>query len=188
MTYFLQTQRLGLRALIEEDADGPYLAWLNDEETCAGNSHHIYPYSRNQAIDYIRSVRSDKSSLVLAIIMKSEERHIGNVSLQHIHPVNRSAELAVLIGDKSCRGKGIGEEACRMIVAHGIKALNLRRVTCGTFVANEAMQKVALRLGMKEEGRRREAVYKDGLWQDVIEFGLLRSDLEHGELSPTSNK
>ena len=38
------------------------------------------------------------------------------------------------------------------------------------------MQKLAIALGFKEEGLRKEAMYKDGVFTDVIEYGLLKSD------------
>ena len=176
MTSFLDTERLSLRPLVEEDADGPYPDWFNDAETCAGNSHHVYPFSRSQAIDYIKSTRSDKSCVVLAVTLKSDKRHVGNVSLQHIHPLNRSAELAIIVGDKSCRGQGIGEEACRAIVAHGITALNLQRIACGTLATNHGMIAVARKLGFEQEGVLRQAAFKDGRYIDVLLYGLLAAD------------
>ena len=38
------------------------------------------------------------------------------------------------------------------------------------------MQRLALYLGMKEEGRRREAAFKDGRYVDLIEYGILAGE------------
>jgi [ribosomal protein S5]-alanine N-acetyltransferase len=38
------------------------------------------------------------------------------------------------------------------------------------------MKKLAARLKMKQEGLRREAVYKNGTYLNVLEFGVLRSE------------
>jgi len=173
MTAFLETERLVLRPLQDDDAAGPYPAWFNDAQTCSGNSHHVYPYSKSEAIEYIRAVRNDKSRLVLAITMKSDKRHIGNVSLQRIDLLSRSAELAIVVGDKACRGEGIGEEACRSIVNHGVRALNLRRIFFGTFASNNGMIGIGRKLGFEQEGLLRQAAFKDGAYVDVILFGLL---------------
>jgi RimJ/RimL family protein N-acetyltransferase len=35
------------------------------------------------------------------------------------------------------------------------------------------MKKLALKLGMKEEGTRRENLFLDGEWVDAIEYGIL---------------
>jgi RimJ/RimL family protein N-acetyltransferase len=37
------------------------------------------------------------------------------------------------------------------------------------------MQKLALKLGMSEEGRRREALWKNGIFADIVEYGLLNT-------------
>ncbi|MBL9177520.1 MAG: GNAT family N-acetyltransferase [Verrucomicrobiaceae bacterium] len=173
MPRFLETPRLILRPLTTADADGPYPGWLNDAETSAGNSHHVYPYTREQALEYIASVRGSRSTLALAVTLKEDGRHVGNISLQQIHAVNRDAELAVLIGDPACRGKGIGAEACEALVRHGFAALNLHRVHFGTFENNTGMRGIAMKLGFTQEGVLRQAVFKNGRHVDVILYGLL---------------
>ncbi len=129
MPGFLETKRLILRPLSESDADGPYPGWLNDAATCAGNSHHVYPFTRAQAAAYIAAAQTASDKVLLAIDLKESGQHVGNISLQRIHPVNRSAELAILIGDPACRGTGIGLEACEALVQHGFNALNLHRIS-----------------------------------------------------------
>lgn len=173
---FLAGERVCLRPLRETDADGPYADWLNDAEACRGNSHHIFPYTRAEALDYIRQSAARRDALVLAVTLKADGRHIGNIALQHIHPVNRSAEFSILIGDRTAWGQGYGLEAAQLVFTHAFSELNLERVACGTYGENEAMQKLAARLGMREEGRRRRAVFKGGRYQDVIEYGILRDE------------
>ena len=175
---FLNGQRVYLRALRDDDARGPYASWFNDEEVCRGNSHHIFPYTPEGALEYIRDVRTRRDLLVLAVVLRDGDRHIGNISLQSIDAISRSAEFAVVIGDRSTWGKGYGEEAAALIVAHGFRTLNLHRIYCGTFDGNQGMRKLAERLGMREEGRRREAAFKDGKFVDVIEYGILESEFD----------
>ena len=183
-TAFLAGPRIYLRALLESDADGPYPCWFNDAEVCRGNSHHVFPYTREGAVAYIKHAGQTRDSLILAVILREGHRHIGNIALQDIHPVNRSAELSIVIGARDVWGGGYAHEAAELIVAHGFAELNLERIGCGTFSENGAMQKLALRLGMKEEGRRRRAAFKNGRYQDVVEFGLLRDEFERTKKSP----
>jgi len=184
-TPFLVGKMVYLRALVESDADGPYSDWFNDEEVCRGNSHHVFPYNQASALEYIRHSQRAKDQLILAIVSQKDETHVGNIALQNIHPVYRSAEFSILIGDKTTWGSGIGTEAGRLICDHGFLAMNLYRIACGTFETNTAMQRLALSLGMEKEGVRCEAAYKDGKYLDIIEYGVLRRDYEakwfHGE-------
>ena len=175
MTPFLVGERVYLRALVVQDADGDYPAWLNDQEVCHANSHAIYPYTRDQARAYIAAVNADQQQLVLAICDKATDQHIGNIALQNINMVYRSADFAILIGNKAYWDKGYGTEAGRLLIDHAFYNLNLERIACATFENNEGMIKLAHKLGFRTEGERRNAAHKDG-WLDVVEFGLLREE------------
>ena len=175
---FLNGERLYLRSLVESDADGPYSNWFNDDEVCSGNSHHVRPYTREAALEYIRYSRQTKDSIILAIVLHDGDRHIGNVALDCINQLNRAAEFTIVIGDKAAWGKGYSKEAAHLLCDHGFGAMNLHRIGCGTFEDNEPMKKLAASLGMKEEGRRRQAVFKRGRYLDIIEFGVLRNEYE----------
>lgn len=173
---FLMGKKVTLRPLREEDAAGGYPSWLNNAVVCAGNSHHVYPYTERQALEFIRSLPNKRDMLVLAIVDETSGRHVGNISLQGINFVNRSAELAILLGERNCWGKGLGTEACALLVQHGFETLNLRRIELGTPETNIGMQKIALALGMKHEGTKRSAFFKAGKYLDVFLYGILRDD------------
>jgi [ribosomal protein S5]-alanine N-acetyltransferase len=172
---FLAGEVVALRPLVESDADGPYPGWLNDAEVCRHNSHHVFPYTPEQAREWIRSIPS-RGELVLAVTLRGEQTHVGNVSLQAIDRVARSAELAILLGERSAWGRGVGLESAKLVVAHGFEAMNLHRISCATTVDNVAMRRIAERLGMQQEGVRREAAFNEGRYVDVIEYGLLAAD------------
>ena len=173
---FLSGKDIYLRGLVEADAQGPYPTWFNDTEVCRGNSHHVFPHSAEGALLYIRQTRGTDRRLILAIIRREDEAHIGNITLDSINYINRTAELTIIIGDKTAWGKGYGREAARLICGHGFSTLNLNRIAAGTFEDNEGFRKIAAYLGMLEEGRRRQGAYKDGRYVDVIEYGLLRDE------------
>jgi len=173
---FLIGKEIYLRALVETDSEGPYPTWFNDAEVCRENSHHIFPYRFEDAHAYIQEANRGPHHLVLAIICNKDDIHIGNIALDNINYINRTAELTIVIGDKSCWRKGYGKEAARLICDHGFLVLNLNRIACGTFDSNLAMRKLAEYLGMMEEGRRRQAVYKLGRYMDVIEYGVLKNE------------
>ena len=177
---FLVGEHIYLRALVEEDADGEYINWFNDEEVCRGNSHHVFPHTRKKLLEYISHAHQTSSEFILAIVLKSSNKHIGNIAFQDIHQVYRCADLTIIIGEKSEWGKGYGLEAARLLLHHGFAAMNLHRISCATYETNEAMRKIALTLGMKEEGRRVEAAYKNGEYIDFVEYGILKSDYEAG--------
>lgn len=173
---FLESERIYLRALKEEDADGNYKYWLNDKEICIGNSHHRFPMTEVKLKKYIVESNNSSGMLVMGIFDKMTESHIGNVSLQNINYISRSAEFAIIIGERDFWNKGIGKEVGILMIDHGLNVLNLNRIYCGTYCTNHGMQKLAISLGFKQEGLRREADFKDGEYVDVVEFGLLKCE------------
>jgi [ribosomal protein S5]-alanine N-acetyltransferase len=176
MPPFLIADELYLRPLLPEDADGPYLSWFNDEVICQGNSHHVFPYTYQAAQAYINQAQAFEFQLVLAVILKDGHRHIGNAALLQIDLISRSSEFAIVIGEMDCWGKGYSKQVTRLIFDHAFFTLNLNRLYCGTFETNIAMQRLAKYLGMEEEGRRRNAAFKNNEYLDIIEYGLLREE------------
>jgi [ribosomal protein S5]-alanine N-acetyltransferase len=169
---FLKGERIHLRALMEKDLTSSYLQWLNDEEVCRNNSHAVFPNTEQRMKTYYNSIQN-QLNVVLAIIHSDTDRHIGNVSLLNINWISRNAEFAILMGEKDFWGKGYGKEAARLIVQYGFERLNLHRIYCGTLNGNSGMIKLAASMGMKEEGRRREAIFKNGKYVDILEYGIL---------------
>lgn len=173
---FLRGQRVELRALRRQDAFGPYAEWFNDEVVCSGNGHHRFPYSREDALRHIARAHSSETDLILAIARRRDGRHIGNVALKKIDPVSRCGEFAIVIGDRSAWGKGYSKEAAELFLRHAFLTLNLNRVCCGTFETNAPMKRLARHLGMRQEGRRRQAAFKQNRYLDVIEYGVLKKE------------
>ena len=64
-------------------------------------------------------------------------------------------------------------EAGQLLISHAFKNLNLHRIYCGTSSQNIGMQKLALKLGMKKEGERKESIYNNGKFYSIFEYGIL---------------
>jgi ribosomal-protein-alanine N-acetyltransferase len=170
---FLEGDRIVLRMLNEEDINGNYARWLNDAEITLYNSHGRFPMSIEKLRDFVKSAYASNTALVLAVCDKDSGTHIGNISLQSISWVDRSAEIAFILGEKDFWGKGVMLEAGKIMIRHAFDVLNLHRVHCGTSSENIGMQKLAEKLGMNLEGVRKEALFKNGNYYDILEYGLL---------------
>ncbi len=170
---FLKGEKVQLRPLNEKDVEGNYRYWLNDPEIVRYNSHGRFPMTPEKLLDYVRSVSHSTTMIVLAIEDAASGVHVGNISLQGINWIDRSAEIAFVLGEKDAWGRGIMYEAGQLMIRHAFDVLNLHRVHCGTSADNIGMQKLAEKLGMEKEGTRKEAIFNNGGYRDVIEFGLL---------------
>lgn len=168
----------GVRPLRADDLVGPYLSWFEDQEVCRFNSHGAFPKTAEYFRAYFEA--SNNEDRVVWAVCHDADGHIGNISLQSISLIDQNAEFAVLIGDRRHWGKGVALAAGRRLIEHGFSKLNLERVYCGTVATNVGMIRVAERLGMQLEGRRRSQRFLDGDWVDVVEFGLLRQEWTAG--------
>lgn len=164
------TMKISLRPFQEFSYE--YLGWLNDPEINQYTSRGVYPVTEAEAREYVASCQS-KERIVWAIFTN---RHIGNISLQRIDLLNLTAELAILIGEKSALGKGYGYQAASQACRHGFSILGLNRIYCGTHEDNTGMRKLAERLGMKEEGRSRAAFFRNGKYSDIVHYGVLEEE------------
>ena len=173
---FIIGDKIYLRGLEKEDINGNNYQWFNDQEVCAGNSHAYKPNNFPNMENYLNEVYNSNSLIVFAIIDKTEDKHIGNISLQDIDWLSRTAEYAIIIGEKEFWGKGYSKEASELILHHGFVNLNLHRIYLGTFENNIGMQKLSEKLRMTKEGVRRKAIYKNGKYLDIIEYGILREE------------
>ena len=119
---------------------------------------------------------NSRNSCVRCAIVDERDEILGLVSLMSIDYVNRSGQLHIMIGAKENRGKGAGTFAVREMVRHGFNNLNLRRIVLGVLASNAHALAVYEKVGFVREGVKRQAVYKNGTYVDLIMMGLLRNE------------
>jgi RimJ/RimL family protein N-acetyltransferase len=75
------------------------------------------------------------------------------------------------------RGHGYGTEAQRLLIdfLFGLDE-DLNRIQSDTAVDNIPERRSLVKIGMVEEGRVREAEFRDGSYHDHIVYGILRSE------------
>lgn len=170
-----KTKQITIRPLTADDLTGDYLNWMNDPEVCRFTSHGRFPQSKQEIEAFARSLDS-RDNIVWAIITKSQNIHIGNVALQQIDLINRSAEIAIVIGNKSHWGKGIATEAYKLVINHAFNTLGLLRVWTGMAKTNNGMRTVARKLGMQQEGTFKNAVFLEGRYVNVVNYAILKEE------------
>jgi RimJ/RimL family protein N-acetyltransferase len=89
---------------------------------------------------------------------------------------NRFGVCGIMIGDKENQGKGYGTDAMKVLVKYGFNTLNLNRIELETFEFNLRAFKSYKKVGFKEEGTRRKAIYVNGKYYDCYILGILRDE------------
>lgn len=103
---------------------------------------------------------------------------IGYVLVKNIDRKISKCELAYFV-DKDFQGKGIITKAVSDLLTFCFDELHMNKVTICTAPDNTASQRIALKHGFKQEGILREEFRNSkGVLEDVIYFGLLKSDFK----------
>lgn len=173
-----ENENTGLALLSDLELDGDYPFWFFDQAVHLYNSHWPFPKSKDETKKFVLDLYKDKSRIVFSIYDMGILKHIGNISIQNIDLLNNSAELAFLLGDKQSWGKGHGYRAAKLALNHCFIHLNLNRVYLGCLENNMGMNRLANKLRFIKEGARRQAILKENLYIDVIEYGLLKNEYE----------
>lgn len=171
-----------------------YENWFYDPEVTKYNHWGLFPHSKEEEKDFLDMCESGKKDIVLSIIFENDfcpytpedydysevnkkiYKHIGNISLQSINWIYRSAEFAIIIGEKDYWKMGIGYESLLLLLHHGFDKLNLHRIWTGTASMNIGMKKLANKLGMKEEGIFRDGLFINGEFVNIIQYSILENE------------
>lgn len=170
---FIESKRLLFRALAPEDATPEYLTWLNDPVVLRFRGPKAFPSTMESLKAYLAGLGS-RGDLLLAICLKDSGRHIGNITLNSILWVHRSAELSMMVGARDTWGKGYGKEAIAAVTGHAFQNMGLDRVWAES--PNPAFNGAVKSLGWTREGIKREAFLIDGAKADIECWALLRRE------------
>ena len=104
---------------------------------------------------------------------------VGHAGLS-VDPDQHSARYTVGLFVRALRGRGLGREVTRLVLAWAFDVEGVHRVELEVLAANTGAIKCYLACGFRQEGVRRDAeLYPDG-WKDFILMGLLRSERAGG--------
>jgi RimJ/RimL family protein N-acetyltransferase len=156
------------------DIDALYIQ-KNDPEVARLLGGFSTGYSREDLRHWMEHHRTRRDE-VLWTIAAADGACLGHVGLYGIDYRIRTAEFAIMIGERSAQGKGIGRRCTTFVVEYAFSQLNLNRVSLQVLESNERAIKLYRSVGFIEEGRLRQAQYKDGRYLDVVVMSVLRSE------------
>ncbi|WP_419873407.1 GNAT family N-acetyltransferase [Candidatus Pristimantibacillus sp. PTI5] len=172
-----ETNRLILR--IFETSDAKMVQSLAGNEEVSRTTLSIpHPYPDGTAEAWIERIRNafQKGEIYsFAMLQKENGMLIGCVSLR-VSKKENQAELAYWVG-RPFWGQGYATEAAQHIVEFGFEKLNLNRIFAAAMTKNPASYKVMRKIGMKKEDKFPKQILKSGIYEDLVYFGLVKSDV-----------
>jgi len=173
---FLEGEKIYFRGFERGDLDGEYRNWINDTEV----THYIkvgtYPQTDDGLRAYFEKELASANSVLFAVVEKESGKHIGNSHIYDIDWVHRCALRAVVLGDKSCWGKGYALEVLQLLNQYAFEYLNLNKLISSTCSDNQAIQRLNEQAGYTREGVGRQEFFRDGKYYDRVYWGMLKSE------------
>jgi RimJ/RimL family protein N-acetyltransferase len=155
------------------------MRWVNDPEVIRYTTTST-PYSLAMEEKWfdkqLETPASRGQVLAIETHVGEEWIHIGNTDLHNIEPVTNAAEFGIMIGNKDFWHKGLGQETTRLMLKHGFEDLNLNRIYLYVFAENLRAIKTYESAGYIKEGVLRQAMYKNGLYNDIVVMSVLHSE------------
>ncbi len=180
MKYFkkIKGDNIYLSPINKEDYE-KYTEWINDIEISLnlGTAHQIYTLQKEK--EFLENISENS----FAIILKENDKLIGNCGLIDIEHVTRKAELGIFIGEKDCWNKGYGTEAIKLLLDYSFNLLNLHNIMLEVFSFNKRAINCYKNIGFKEIGRRREAREIAGQKYDEVFMDILSHEFTEANIS-----
>jgi len=117
--------------------------------------------------------------------VEHDSRCIGSAGLR-VDPDQHSAVYTVGVFVAGLRGRGLGREITRLVLAWAFGVLGVHRVELEVLADNSAAIGCYVACGFRREGIRRQAgLYPDG-WKDFIMMAVLRREhASRGAIQPS---
>jgi RimJ/RimL family protein N-acetyltransferase len=170
----LEGRIIVLRPVREEEA-GMIAGWLEDMEVTR-HLRILLPPSVAGEREWLSARTQDEHHVFWGI--EHEGRLVGITSIQGIDWISRHGETGTAIGDRAVWGRGIGTEAMQLRARFAFEMLNLNKLNSGYYEGNQASAEAQRRTGYREVGRRRQELFRNGAWHDMVLTELLREDWE----------
>jgi [ribosomal protein S5]-alanine N-acetyltransferase len=168
--------RIHLREVRLSDVNERYYRWMNDPEVNRYLETRFVPQSLESIGEFVRHMTGKSDEPFFAICTNEGSEHIGNIKIGPINFRHRSADISLLIGEKSFWGKGYASEAISLVTKFGFEVINLNKLEAGCYEENEGSARAFEKCGYIREGLLRGHLLLNGRETNCVRLGLRASD------------
>jgi RimJ/RimL family protein N-acetyltransferase len=152
-----------------------YVKWMNSP-----NTRKYARYEFPQTIEEVKKLfepkeESVKYQIFFEIWHKENKKPIGYTGLIRINWFNRHALIFYMIGEIEYWGNNLATEAGKLVINYAFNELNLHKISADVNTQNIASKRVAEKIGLKFEITRKNEVYIDGAYMDVLKYSLINN-------------
>ena len=161
-----------IRPITYNDTDN-IVRWRNSDFV---NKRFLYramftPESHN---NWMKNMVETKK--VYQFIISCDDKDVGSIYLRDVDLTNKKAEYGVFIGEKDYLGKGVGQNATKLILDFAFKELNLHKVFLRVLSDNIGAIKSYEKSGFVQEGFFKDEIFSDGKYESVIFMAVFNGE------------
>ena len=153
-----------------------YRTWLDDAEITHYLEMGARPTSDEDLEELYRLSTESQENIVFAIVEKGADQPIGVAGIYAINWICRRGDFRIIIGQPGALGKGLGTETTELVVSYGFEKLNLAVITLGCNAENKRAVRSYEKAGFVHEGRRRNMIYRNSRYYDILQMSILREE------------
>lgn len=173
----LETERLILREIRKDDAEGIFSCFSNDDVTRYYGQDNLNHLEQAEGlIDFFSKSYNEKRGIRWGIERRGTRGIIGTIGFNVWLPKHKRAEIGYEIHPDYWR-KGYASEAVSKVIFYGFEVMELTRIGAVVFKENEASSNLLAQSGFQQEGILREYMYQNGRAYDTYIYSLLKRNV-----------
>ena len=171
----LKGKKVTLRPIEHEDLEF-VRSLINDPEIESTIVGWSLPISRKDEERWYDSFSNSEKSIRYIIEDAQQGKPVGMTGIGSIDMKNGCAKSLGIRIARNVQSKGFATDTYMTLFNFAFNQLRLHRLETSAFDDNLASLRFQEKLGCRREGIRREAVYKNGGYKDVVTLGCLKDD------------
>lgn len=173
---FLAGKYVYLRPPERRDVEGRWYQWFNDPEVTRYLKRGTFPNTYEEQILFYENMGKNRDELILAIVDKASHQHIGVISLRPIDWIHRTADIAIVIGEKDYWSGFHAIEAMALLTDHSFCRLNLHKIRAYQHEKLGGWRKYLELIGYRTEAVLKREVFSEGRYHDMVVLAMFQED------------
>ena len=153
------------------------IEWHSDLDKMCELTVCYEPRTPEQILNLFNSWLSDNTIKLFAILDNND--CIGYAMLKNIDWIHRCAEIHLDIAEQ--QNKGHAHTVFKLLTDYAFNNLNLRRISLWAIEEKKQLIQYFECRGFINEGILKKALYRNGKYQDVYLYGLLKDEYKGGQ-------
>ena len=166
----MSKQKFELKKIRKEDLK-QIVKWRNDSEIIRFNTQFFLLNMELQKKWFEEITKKNSKSKMF--VFKYGKEIVGIGGLIHYDYQNKSADIAIILGETKIRGKGFGTKALGMLVEYGFNQMKLHRIGADIFEYNKVSLRLFEKLEFKKELEMRDYLWRNGKWWKVYTYSRI---------------